>query len=75
MNRNIIVTAIAALAFISCVPDIPPKNIVTDDDLLTNQAGMAIYLSRMYTQMPWEDFKYIAKRGFDGNTFLGCLGG
>lgn len=74
MNRNIIVTAIAALAFISCVPDIPPKNIVTDDDLLTNQSGMAIYLSRMYTQMPWEDFKYIAKRGFDGNTFLGCLG-
>ena len=47
MNRNIIVTAIAALAFISCVPDIPPKNIVTDDDLLTNQSGMAIYLSRM----------------------------
>ena len=35
---------------------------------------MAIYLARMYSQMPWEDFKYVAANGFDGSTFLGCLG-
>lgn len=67
-----------ALALVLCVSctdlNIPPKNIVTDDALLSSQSGMSIYLSRMYSQMPFEDFKYIADRGFDGNSFLGGLG-
>ena len=40
--------------------NIPPKNTVTDDDLLTSSKGMQIYLARLYSQMPWEDFKYMA---------------
>jgi len=65
----------AAIAAVSCTSlDIPPKNIVTDDDLLTNQAGLSIYLTRLYSQMPWEDFKYMAKWGINGQSWLGCLG-
>ncbi|MBR1576401.1 MAG: RagB/SusD family nutrient uptake outer membrane protein [Bacteroidales bacterium] len=66
---------ITAWTVLSCVSlDIPPKNIVSDDDLMGSQSGMSVYLTRLYTQMPWEDFKYIASRGFDGNSWLGCLG-
>jgi len=75
MKKIFLAIAFAAISAVSCVNmDIPPKNIVTDDDLLSNSSGMAIYMSRLYTQMPWEDFKYIAYNGFDGNSFLGCLG-
>ena len=71
----IILAALLTTMSIACTDlNIPPKNIVTDDALLSNQSGMAIYLARMYSQMPWEDFKYMAGRGFDGNTFLGALG-
>ena len=65
----------ATLLMAGCVNlDIPPKNIVSDDDLMGSQSGLQVYLARLYSQMPWEDFKYIAQRGFDGNSWLGCLG-
>ena len=44
--------------------DIPPVNIVQDKDLFTSTGGMTIYLSRMYSQMPFEDFKYSPARQF-----------
>ena len=74
--KKIFYTLICTLLTVSaCVSlDIPPKNIVSDDSLLSNQAGMSIYLSRLYSQMPWEEFKYMAKWGFNGNSWLGCLG-
>ena len=74
--KKIFYTLICALfAASSCVSlDIPPKNIVSDESLLSNQAGMSIYLARLYSQMPWEEFKYMAKWGFEGNSWLGCLG-
>lgn len=52
--------------FISCQDylDIPPMNVVQDKDLFANAAGMNIYLSRMYSQMPFEDFKYSPNRQF-----------
>lgn len=61
---------IVILAFsnviISCQDylDIPPMNVVQDKDLFANAAGMNIYLSRMYSQMPFEDFKYSPQRQF-----------
>lgn len=62
-------------ALASCTKmDIAPKNIVTDDNLLSNQAGMSIYMSRLYSQMPWEDFKYLATWGFNYSSWLGSLG-
>lgn len=75
MKKILYSLAIALFAAISCTSlDIPPKNIVSDDDLMSNQAGLSIYMSRLYSQMPWEDFKYMAQWGFNGNSWLGCLG-
>ncbi len=54
--------------------DIPPKNIVTDDDLLTSESGMEVYLARMYSRMPFEDFKYTAAWGLRYNSWLGAMG-
>ncbi|WP_018626167.1 RagB/SusD family nutrient uptake outer membrane protein [Niabella aurantiaca] len=44
--------------------DVPPKNIVNESDLFSNSKGMSLYLSRMYSQMPFEDFKYSPARQF-----------
>jgi len=62
--------AITLLTFgsiaISCSDylDIPPMNVVQDKDLFSDAAGMTVYLSRMYSQMPFEDFKYSPARQF-----------
>lgn len=59
----------------SCVDlDITPKNIVTDNELLSNPAGMDIYMARMYSLMPFEDFKYMAEWGFEYNGWLNSIG-
>ncbi|MGV8962464.1 MAG: RagB/SusD family nutrient uptake outer membrane protein [Candidatus Saccharimonadaceae bacterium] len=44
--------------------DIPPKNVVQDKDLFSDVSGMTVYMSRMYSQMPFEDFKYSPNRQF-----------
>lgn len=44
--------------------DVPPINIVTEADVISNDKGMQLYLSRMYSQMPFEDFKYSPARQF-----------
>jgi len=53
-------------ALISCKDylNIPPMNVVQDKDLYSDAAGMTVYLSRMYSQMPFEDFKYSPSRQF-----------
>ena len=64
----------AALVLCSCDMNITPKNIVTDDDLMGSTKGMSIYMARLYTHMPFEDFKYMAAWGFTFNGWLGTLG-
>ncbi len=54
--------------------DIPPPNVVGDETLLTSQSGMDVYIARMYSRMPFEDFKYMAQWGFEYNAWLGSLG-
>jgi len=66
---------ISSFLLFACVDlDIPPKNIITDEDLLTNESGMEIYLSRMYSNMPFEDFKYMPQWGIEFNSWLGATG-
>lgn len=75
--KKILYTLCASLLVVltSCTElDIPPKNIVTDENLLSNQAGLSIYMARLYSQMPWEDFKYMAEWGVEYNSWLGALG-
>lgn len=65
--KHYILSLIACSLFaISCSDylDIPPKNIVQDQDLFGSSRGMTVYLSRIYSQMPYEDFKYSPRAGF-----------
>lgn len=75
MKKTLIASLCGLLVATSCVDlDIPPKNIVTADDLLSNEAGIEIYMARMYSHMPFEDFKYMAEWGFEYNGWLGATG-
>lgn len=44
--------------------DVSPTNIVNEEDLFSNTKGVQLYLSRMYSQTPFEDFKYSPARQF-----------
>lgn len=75
MKKILLYMAALVLGVSSCTEmDLPPKNTVTDDNLLSNSAGMSIYMSTLYSKMPWEDFKYMAEWGIEWNSWLGALG-
>lgn len=75
MKKTLIASLCTLLLAASCVDlDLAPKNIVTADDLLSNEAGMEIYLARMYSHMPFEDFKYMAQWGYEYNGWLAAMG-
>jgi len=76
MKRLLIILALAGTAGLhSCVDlDITPKNIVTDNELLNTPAGMDIYLARVYSMMPFEEFKYMGEWGFEYNGWLNSIG-
>lgn len=74
MKKILFSALLGACLLTSCQDmDIPPKNIVTSDDLLSSESGMDIYMARMYSTMPFEDFKYLAERGL--NSYNGWLAG
>ncbi len=71
----IILSILGSVYFSSCVDlDITPKNVVSDDDLFTNESGMDVYMARLYSYMPIEDFKYMAEWGYEYNGWLGATG-
>jgi hypothetical protein len=55
--------------------EIEPINIVGDEVLLGNNDAMKIYLSHLYAQMPFEDFKWSPDNQFfhdEGGPQMGC---
>lgn len=75
MKKIVIFSFLSMLFFTACNDlEIPPKNIITDDDLMTSESGMQIYMARMYSYMPFEDFKYMPQWGFKYDGWLGALG-
>lgn len=44
--------------------DVPPNNVVTDDDIFRSSKGLMVYISRIYSQMPYADFKYTPRVGY-----------
>jgi hypothetical protein len=60
--KNYIIMLLAAVCLVvvpSCTDlDIPPKNIVGDEDLLGSESGIETYRARLYSQLPIQDFKY-----------------
>jgi len=54
-----------ALFLTSCANmSIPPLNVVQDQDVFSNESSALLYISRLYSQMPLEDFKYSPARQF-----------
>lgn len=54
------------LNFQSCVDlDIPPMNIIQDEEIFGSKEGIMTYVSRMYSEMPIEDFRYSPDKGFN----------
>jgi starch-binding outer membrane protein, SusD/RagB family len=75
MKKIFILPIIGLLLFSACNDlNIMPKNVITDDNLLSNEAGMEIYMARMYSNMPFEDFKYMPQWGINYNSWLGAIG-
>ncbi len=75
IKRIFFLPLISVIFFTGCYDlDIQPKNTITDEDLMTNEAGMDIYMARMYSYMPFEDFKYMAQWGITYNAWLGAFG-
>ncbi len=72
--KRIFTILLSSLVLWSCNMDLTPKNIVSDDDLMGSTKGMSIYMTRLYSYMPFEDFKYMAAWGFTFNGWLGTLG-
>ncbi len=74
--KKIFILSLLGLLFLSaCVDlDVPPKNVITSDDLLTSESGMEVYMARMYSTMPFEDFKYMGEWGIRFNAWLGAMG-
>lgn len=53
------ITGILFFIFTSCESlDVPPLNIIKDQDLMTNEIGLKTYMANVYKNMPIEDFYY-----------------
>ncbi|WP_224996275.1 RagB/SusD family nutrient uptake outer membrane protein [Cesiribacter sp. SM1] len=75
MKRIYTLFLIGLFTFFGCAElDIPPPNVVGDETLLTSESGMKVYMARMYSRMPFEDFKYMAQWGIEFNSWLGAMG-
>lgn len=75
MKKTIISVLLGAVLAASCVDlDVPAKNVVGDGDLLSNDAGLKIYMARIHSQMPYEDFKYMGEWGIEYNGWLNATG-
>ncbi|GAA4310807.1 RagB/SusD family nutrient uptake outer membrane protein [Mucilaginibacter gynuensis] len=54
-----ILLATLALGFSACRKlDVPPVNVVQDKDVFPTENGIQIYMARMYSELPLEDFRY-----------------
>ena len=69
MNKKLmILLAMFAGVFVSCQElDIPPKNILTNEDIY-NEGGIKAYMAGMYNHLPMEDFN-VTKGGQPGGFY------
>ncbi len=75
MKKIMMTLAASLLLTTSCVDmDVAPKNVITSDQLLSDESGMEIYMARLYSYMPYEDFKYQGQWGFNFNGWLVSIG-
>jgi tetratricopeptide (TPR) repeat protein len=73
--KKIIIFALTAAVLAGCVNlDVPRRDTVTQETLFSNNAGMDTYMARLFSYYPMEDFKYQAKWGYNGSSWLGAFG-
>jgi len=65
---------IALVGFISACDslEVPPPSIITDTEIFGSESGVTAYLTRLYSELPIEDFKYRRDAGF--NVFESFFG-
>lgn len=60
------------ISFTACQKlDVPPVNVVQDEDLYVTETGIDALLARMYYTMPIEDFKYHPVAAFNQTNQVG----
>lgn len=75
MKRIYVLFLIGLITFSACTDlDVPPPNVIGDESLFTSESGMDVYMARLYSRMPFEDFKYLAQWGFEYNGWLNAMG-
>lgn len=56
----------ASFWFSSCTSlDLAPMNVIQDKDVFTSSGGIDVYMARLYSEMPIEDFRYSPTRGYN----------
>ncbi|CAK7065932.1 MAG: hypothetical protein PARBA_02504 [Parabacteroides sp.] len=63
INDIILITLLSVLFGCNDM-DIPPKNILTDDDIFNSESGVTAYITRLYEGLPIESFTYCRVNGF-----------
>jgi hypothetical protein len=58
--KLLLIKSIVAATLFSCNNlDVPPMNIITDRDVFNSESGIMSYLSRLYRDLPMQDFSVI----------------
>lgn len=66
INKLFATIIMGAAVFSSCQKlDIKPPNVLSDDQLFSNDAGIQTYLAQVYRRLPIEDFTYRPTNGFN----------
>ena len=59
MNKFFAIIIMGTVVLSSCQKlDIKPPNVLSDDQLFSNEAGIETYLAQVYRKLPIEDFTY-----------------
>lgn len=73
MNKYIYRLIVAlSLVLVSCNKDyldLPPLNIINDDQVFADEKGMDAYMATLYRQLPIEDFNFAANSAAGANAF------
>lgn len=66
-KNNYILIFLMTITFYSCnYLDVPPINIIQDEDIFNSESGIKSYLTTLYNDLPIEDFKF-STNGFNAN--------
>ncbi|MDO6432579.1 RagB/SusD family nutrient uptake outer membrane protein [Flavitalea sp. BT771] len=64
--RYLIIIIALACGLNACTKlDLAPMNIIQDNDVFSTNGGIQIYMARMYSELPIEDFRYSPQRGLN----------